>query len=332
MAKKYKILIAILVTALVLVGGFFSYKEYAQAEKCKKEARDQNSTITLFLVTSATQPEIDALKKSVDSSEAVQSSAYVSKEQALKDYKEKNRERSKLLDGISEEENPLPASLTIKLKDPTDRTASENLKSTLEKSQNGIINDVTWPQQYELTYKWCKDKKSVLADAIDNIDKEKTSDSEPEIVFNPSPRPEASAQASPETPPSCPQGGVPRIELTKPPANEFINRTPTIEGTGPHPNSVISVSIDGLDYLFPAERSNLTVNDNLHPKTDADGRFSFALDLNGGQVIGAGGIDTPPNPREVNLGEHRIKISTGSTQGVGTDAVADSCDVVVVLR
>lgn len=156
--------------------------------------------------------------------------------------------------------------------------------------------------------------------------KEQSSEREPSQAGNFA----ASNSPQPETP-DCPSSEIPQIALELPPSGGFIGRTPTIKGTSPTPNSVLSVSIDGRIYLFPAERANLSVNDTVHPRTDGQGKFSFELDLSGDRVTIVSQAGNP-DPTGIALGEHTFMVSTGSTQGVGSASAADSCQIKATLR
>ena len=89
-------------------------------------------TIQAFLSDNADKTAVEALQKKVDGWKNVESVSYKSKEEALKQYKETMSNRNAAdavaaLDG----ENPVPASLVIKLSDPQD----------VEKVANKLIKD-----------------------------------------------------------------------------------------------------------------------------------------------------------------------------------------------
>ena len=89
-------------------------------------------TIQAFLSDNADKAAVEALQKKVDGWKNVESVSYKSKEEALKQYKETMSNRNAAdavaaLDG----ENPVPASLVIKLSDPQD----------VEKVANKLIKD-----------------------------------------------------------------------------------------------------------------------------------------------------------------------------------------------
>lgn len=72
--------------------------------------------IELFLYDDVTDEQLTAIEDMIRSKEGVLSILYKSKEQALDSYKEQWGDEGYLLDGL-EEDNPLPNSYTIQLKD-----------------------------------------------------------------------------------------------------------------------------------------------------------------------------------------------------------------------
>jgi cell division transport system permease protein len=84
-----------------------------------QELRDK-ADINVYFVTSAEEESILALKKSLESLPEVASVEYVSKEQALKDFETRHAGDELILQGLKElGENPLPAALNIKAKEPS---------------------------------------------------------------------------------------------------------------------------------------------------------------------------------------------------------------------
>lgn len=80
-------------------------------------------------VTEQQRNELIAKLKQIDNVRAVE---YISKEQALKTYREQNANNKELLAAISETDNPLPATVVIK---PTDPNRLESIKSYLDKPE-----------------------------------------------------------------------------------------------------------------------------------------------------------------------------------------------------
>ncbi|HVE80688.1 MAG TPA: permease-like cell division protein FtsX [Candidatus Dormibacteraeota bacterium] len=74
--------------------------------------------VSVYLKDSATPEQINNFKSKIESLENVEGVKLVTKADALKSYREQNKDNPKLLEAISETDNPLPASLLIKAKDP----------------------------------------------------------------------------------------------------------------------------------------------------------------------------------------------------------------------
>lgn len=74
--------------------------------------------ISVYLKDSVTINERDDLINRIKGLENTKSVEYISKDQALESYKKQNADNTDLLVAISQTDNPLPASLQIKPKDP----------------------------------------------------------------------------------------------------------------------------------------------------------------------------------------------------------------------
>ncbi|TAK88811.1 ABC transporter permease [Patescibacteria group bacterium] len=74
--------------------------------------------VSVYLKDSATPDQIKALKVKLEQTDNVQGVVLVTKAEALKQYREQNKDNPKLLEAVTETDNPLPASLQIKAKDP----------------------------------------------------------------------------------------------------------------------------------------------------------------------------------------------------------------------
>ena len=85
--------------------------------------------ISVYLKDSVTPKERDELIDRIKGLENTKSVEYVSKDQALESYKRQNANNIDLLVAISQTDNPLPASLQIKPKDPN---KISEIKSVLE--------------------------------------------------------------------------------------------------------------------------------------------------------------------------------------------------------
>lgn len=93
--------------------------------------------VSIFLKDSATQEQTDAFRAKLESLENVDGVKYVSKSDALAEYRRQNADNPKLLEAVTETDNPLPASLQVKAKDPnqlqpiTDLANQEDVKPLL---------------------------------------------------------------------------------------------------------------------------------------------------------------------------------------------------------
>ncbi|MEX1995148.1 MAG: permease-like cell division protein FtsX [Candidatus Saccharimonadales bacterium] len=74
--------------------------------------------VSVYLKDEVTEPQKDQLVSQLKNIDNVKSVEYLSKDQALKNYREQNADNPELLAAISETDNPLPASLSLKPKDP----------------------------------------------------------------------------------------------------------------------------------------------------------------------------------------------------------------------
>lgn len=110
--------------------------------------------ISVYIKDSVTVQKRDELVKQIRALENVKSVEYISKDQALEVYKKQNASNPDLLVAISQTDNPLPASLQIKPKDPN---KIDSIKTFLEKK------DIKNLQSDETSYSG--DRK----DAIDKI-------------------------------------------------------------------------------------------------------------------------------------------------------------------
>lgn len=88
--------------------------------------------VSVYLKDSVTEDQRASLISRLQGLENVRDIKYVSKEQALAQYREDNQENLDLLLAISQTDNPLPATIQIKPRDPG---RINEIKSTLETSE-----------------------------------------------------------------------------------------------------------------------------------------------------------------------------------------------------
>jgi cell division transport system permease protein len=78
----------------------------------------QKIDVSVFLKDTDTPDQIKALQAKLGKLDNVQEVKLISKSDALAEYRKQNADNPKLLEAVSESDNPLPASLQIKAKDP----------------------------------------------------------------------------------------------------------------------------------------------------------------------------------------------------------------------
>lgn len=85
--------------------------------------------ISVYLNDTAKQAEVITLQEDLSKMENVRSIKYISKQEALNRYREQNKNNPKLLESLSDTDNPLPASLEVKVLNPEEL---DELTTTLE--------------------------------------------------------------------------------------------------------------------------------------------------------------------------------------------------------
>ena len=93
--------------------------------------------VNVYFVTNANEDDILSLKKSVEALLEVEKVAYISRDQALNDFKERHKNDEFTLQALDElSDNPLGAVLNIKAKDPSQY---EGIANFLQKAGFEII-------------------------------------------------------------------------------------------------------------------------------------------------------------------------------------------------
>lgn len=116
--------------SMILLGGFLKYSLDSVKEKVD---------INVYFLTSASEDDVLSIKKSLELLPEVSSVEYVSREQALSDFKERHKDDERTLQAIEElDENPLGSSLNIKAKEPSQYAGIANF---LEGDNNLLSND-----------------------------------------------------------------------------------------------------------------------------------------------------------------------------------------------
>jgi cell division transport system permease protein len=96
------------------------------------KAINEKMDISMYLEDKASITEVETLKLRLSNLMNVKEVRYVSKKEALDIYREKNKGRIELLQAFTEKDNPLPASLEIKVSDPS---KMDEIVSVLEENQ-----------------------------------------------------------------------------------------------------------------------------------------------------------------------------------------------------
>lgn len=94
--------------------------------------------ISVYLNDSVTQQQVNDLTAQLRKLPNVKKVSYISKEQALAEYKAENAGNTQLLEAVSETSNPLPASIQI---DPIDTSKIQGIKNFLDKPQYIKLQD-----------------------------------------------------------------------------------------------------------------------------------------------------------------------------------------------
>lgn len=94
--------------------------------------------ISVYLKDSVTEKQRVDLMNQLKTLPNVKDVSFISKSQALSQYREDNANNQSLLQAISETGNPLPASVRI---DPVDPSKIQDIKTFLDKSENKALQD-----------------------------------------------------------------------------------------------------------------------------------------------------------------------------------------------
>jgi cell division transport system permease protein len=106
--------------------------------------------INVYFTLSANEPAILDLKKVIEKLPEVESVDYISRDQALTSFKEKWKDNTLIMQGLTEiGDNPFPAVLNIKAKEPSQYAgiaAFLDSKNTLSQNGTSIIDKVNYNQ------------------------------------------------------------------------------------------------------------------------------------------------------------------------------------------
>ncbi len=122
--------------------------------------------INVYFVTTAAQPDIDALQAALEALPEVEAVTFTSREDALAQFSEQHRNDSTIMQGLEElGENPLGASLAIRANDTSQYegiAAFLNDKQAAGDSQNPLIDEVNFAKNQEAI-----DKLTQIIDAVE---------------------------------------------------------------------------------------------------------------------------------------------------------------------
>lgn len=124
--------------------------------------------INVYFTSKASEADIFSLKKNIETISEVAAVTYVSKEEALANFKERHKDDSLTLEAIEElGENPLTAALSIKAKEPSQYEGIAkflNNEDALTSGSNPIIEKVNYYQN-----KVVIDKLSSIIEATNTV-------------------------------------------------------------------------------------------------------------------------------------------------------------------
>lgn len=113
--------------------------------------------VNVYFVTDAAEPDILAIQKNIEKLPEVGSVVYVSREEALQNFKKRHENDEYTLQALDElGENPLGATLNIKAKDPSQYASVAEFLSSKSVSVGGIIEKVNYYQNKDAIEKLSK--------------------------------------------------------------------------------------------------------------------------------------------------------------------------------
>lgn len=139
-------LLVVTITLCVITGIFLTQAVLQNSLNDIKNKVD----VTVYLTTDAAEADVLSLKSDIEKLPEVSEVSYVSKDQALADFKTRHQDDYLTLQALDElDQNPLGAMLNIRAKDPSqyeDISAYLDNKSALSASGTSIIDSVNYHQ------------------------------------------------------------------------------------------------------------------------------------------------------------------------------------------
>ncbi len=139
--------VVVLTLSLVAFGALIFSSAFGRA--ILKEVKSKVD-INVYFVLDAEETDIVALKKTIENLPEVQTVEYVSRDQALADFKDKWKDNSLILQGLDEiGDNPFPAVLNVKAKEPSQYAGIARFldsKNSFSKDGVSIVEKVNYNQ------------------------------------------------------------------------------------------------------------------------------------------------------------------------------------------
>jgi cell division transport system permease protein len=139
--------IVVITLSLLIFGGLIFGSAFGRT--LLREVKDKVD-INVYFVLDSNETDIIALKKVIENLSEVDKVEYVSRDKALADFRDKWKDNTSILQGLDEiGENPFPAVLNIKAKEPSQYSGIANFldsKSSFSKEGVSIVEKVNYNQ------------------------------------------------------------------------------------------------------------------------------------------------------------------------------------------
>lgn len=138
--------ILVMVLALFMVGSLFLFQVLLESTLAEIEKKVD---VSVYFKVDAPENEISSIEERVKRLDEVASAEYISRDEALRIFKERHASNALILSALDElGENPLGASLKIRAKNPSQY---ESISRFLEEGNFGIIDKINY-RQNELVF------------------------------------------------------------------------------------------------------------------------------------------------------------------------------------
>lgn len=143
-----------IITSFIILAGCLNYS----LEQVKNKV-----DVNVYFVTTASEPEVLIVKKSLEALPEVASIEYISRDQALQNFKDKHQGDQLILQSIDQlGDNPLGATLNIKAKDPSQYAG---IAKYLDSISSGAVSS----NESNIIYKFNYAQNKVIIDRLTNI-------------------------------------------------------------------------------------------------------------------------------------------------------------------